>query len=570
VSADATEGSGASWGGALPRNAPPGGPAAPLDPRSPLARLIASPFLAVVAYLGSAIALTWPLATDPSRLVAGGVRTDAFNSLWNLWFAHQGLARGELPVFTTLLDPPGGGRIVIADPLNALLGFPLVAAFGEVTAYAILVLGHLWLAGVAAHWLGRRLGGGGWVAGIGFQCAPLVLSHVHNGSSETISAGLLPLAILAMVNAVERGGGLAGIGRSVLAGLALFLVAFSGWYAGVGAFLVAVAVLLFGWEGVPRRAVVLRVLPALALGLALTLPLAGAVRSVAEAPDGLVDIKNPEELARIRRTLGGADPRVFVLPGDFRSPDFAAIEGNPSDRVHTAYLGVALLLLAARHGRRRALWVAFAGGLVLALGPVVVIDGFPLNVAGRALPLPYALVEGLPGFASLSLLYRLATVSALLLAVLADRARPAWALLVLAEVLLVSPARHLPVITPLQDPGAVQVLADRPEGFVVNLPVLAGRNFLFEQTLHEKPVAGSLNSGINRVGLQVVAAGRRLRSGEIDKPAFVEIARTAGVRYVVLHKNMLMDETFVTAWTGIRRAFAPIAEDERVVVYALW
>ncbi|MDP2305198.1 MAG: hypothetical protein Q8P18_04145 [Pseudomonadota bacterium] len=552
--------------GALPRTSAPGRPAAPLDPRARLARLAASPLVAVAAYFASALALTWPLAADPAHQVAGGVRTDAFNSLWNLWFSHQGLARGALPVYTTLLDPPGGGRIVIADPLNALLGFPFVAAFGEVTAYAILVIGHLWLAGAAAHWLGRRLGGSGWVAGIGFQCAPIVLSHIHNGSSETISAGLLPLAVLAIVSAVERG----GIGRIVLAGLALFLVAFSGWYAGVGAFMVAVAVLLFGWEGVPWRAVVARLLPAIVLGLALTVPLAGAVRSVAEAPDGLVDIKNPEELVRIRRTLGGADPRVFVLPGSFRSPDFAAIEGNPSDRVHTAYLGFALLLLAARHGRRRALWVAVLGGIVLALGPVVVINGFPLNVAGRALPLPYAIVEDLPGFSSLSLLYRLATVSALLLAVLADRARPAWALLVLAEVVLVSPARALPGVTTLPDQGAVSVLADRPDGIVMNLPVLAGRNFLFEQTIHEKPVAGSLNSGINRVGLRVVAAGRRLRSGEIDKPAFVEVARAEGVRYVVLHKSMLMDETFVTAWTGIRRAFEPISEDERVVVYQLW
>ncbi len=557
--------SGSALGGAQPRVAPQGGPA-PLDPLGVIARLVASPIVAVVTYFVSAVGLTWPLAADPANQVAGGLRTDAFNSLWNLWFSHQGLAAGHLPVYTTLLDPPEGGRIVIADPLNALLGFPLVAAWGEVTAYAILVIAHLWLAGLAAHWLGRRLGGHGWVAGFGFQCAPIVLSHIHNGSSETISVGLLPLALLALVNAVERG----GAWRSVLSGVALFLVAFSGWYAGVGAFLVAVAVLLFGWEGVSHRAVVTRVLPALALGLVLTVPFASAVRSVAEAEDGLVDIKNAEDLVRIRRTLGGADPRVFVAPGEFRSPDFAKIEGNPSDRVHTAYLGFALLLLAARHGRRRALWVAFAGGLVLALGPVVVVNGFPLNVAGRALPLPYGIIEDLPGFSSLSLLYRLATVSALLLAVLADRARPAWALLVLAEVALASPARDLPGVTPLQDPGAVRVLAELPDGIVVNLPVLAGRNFLFEQTIHEKPVAGSLNSGINRAGLRVIAAGRKLRSGDLEKEAFVEIARAEGVRYVVLHKNMLMDETFVTAWNGIRRAFEPLAEDERTVIYQLW
>ncbi len=541
-------------------------PAAPTTGASPLARLARHPAFVAVAYLVGAVVLTWPLAADPFHRVAGGARTDAFNSLWNLWFAHEGLARGTIPVHTTLLDPPDGGRIAIADPLNALLGFPLVSTVGEVAAYAVLVVFHLWLAGFAAHALGRRLGGHGWVAGIGFQWAPILLSHVHNGSSEAVSAGVLPLALLACVDALERG----GARRIVLAGLALFLVAVSGWYAGVGAFLVVTAILLLGWEGLAHRQVVARLLPAFALGLALTVPFAAAVRSVAEAEDGLVDIKNPDELGRIRRTLGAADPRIFVAPLDFRSPDFAHLEANPSDRVHTAYLGYALILLALAHGRRRSLWVALLGGVVLAMGPVVVIDGFPASVGGRALPLPYAALERLPGFSSLSLLYRLATVSALLLALLADRAKPWWAAVVVAEVALLSPARNLPDVAEVPVSEPIAALRDEPDGIVVNLPVLAGRNFLFEQTIHGKPVAGSLNSGMNRAGLRVLAAGRKLRAGEIDAVAFTSVAKEEGVRYVVFHKNMLMAETFVTAWTGIRRAFTPLAEDERVAVYRLW
>jgi hypothetical protein len=522
--------------------------------------------LACLAYLVGALAITWPLVLSPASKVAGAARSDALNSVWNLWFAHRGLVSGELPLHTTLLDPPDGGRIAIADPLNALLGFPLVSAFGPVAAYAVLVIGHLWLAGFAAHLLGKRLGGSGWVAGVGFQWAPILLSHVHNGSSEAVSAGVIPLALLALVAAVETGGVL----RVVVAGAALFLAAFSGWYAGVGTFLVAVAVLLVGWEGVAHRVVIGRVLPALAIGLALTAPLAIAVRSVAEAEDGLVDIKNPEELARIRRTLGAADPRVFVYPGDFRSPDLSAIEANPSDRIHTAYLGFGLLLLGLRFGRRRALWLGILGGVVLAMGPVLVMDGLPVNLRGVALPLPYSVLEHLPGFSSLSLLYRLATVPALLLAVLADRAKPVWALAVLAEVVIASPIRHLPDVSPVTTDGPVAMLRDREEGIVVNLPVLAGRNFLFEQTIHEKPVAGSLNSGMNRAGLRVLSAARKLRAGEIDVISFTSVAKQEGVRYVVFHKNTLMAETFVTSWTGIRRNFTALAEDDRIAVYVLW
>jgi hypothetical protein len=170
----------------------------------------------------------------------------------------------------------------------------------------------------------------------------------------------------------------------------------------------------------------------------------------------------------------------------------------------------------------------------------------------------------------LSLLYRLATVSALLLAVLADRARPAWALAVMAEVALLSPVRGLPAVTALDEQPAVQALRARPEGAVINLPVLAGRNFLFEQTLHGKAVAGSLNSGLNRAGLRVLSAARRLRAGKLDTPGFTGVARDEGVRYVVFHKNMLMSETFISSWTAIERNFSPIEEDDRVRIYQLW
>lgn len=521
----------------------------------------------VAVYLALAIGFTWPLALHPGSLLAGGARTDAYNSLWSLWFVHDGLSKGNLPLQTAFLDHPNGGRIMVADPLNMLLGFPLVSAFGEVAAYAILVIAHLAFAGIAAHALGRRLGGAGWIAGVGYQCAPIVISHVQNGSSEAVSAGWLPLAILAVIAAAEEG----GAARIVRAGLALFVAGVSGWYAGIGAFVFVVAILLLGWEDRRWSEVAGRAGPAMALGLVLLVPVAAGIKSVAEAPDGLVDIKNAEDLARIRRTLGPADPRVFVTPGAFRSPDLGRVEANPSDRVHTAYLGFVLLALAVSgRSRRGALWLTFATGLVLAMGPVVVVNGFPLSVGGRALPLPFSVLELLPGFSSLSLLYRLATVSALMLALLADRARPAWALLVLAEVLFVSPVKGLPAITAVPAQTAITALGAMPDGAVINLPVLAGRNFLYEQAIHHKPVTGSLNSGINPAGLKVLHAARMLRREKIDKEAFVGIARQQGVRYVLLHKNLLMEETFVPSTTGIRRHFTADAEDDRVVVYRLW
>jgi len=523
--------------------------------------------LPILIYPLVAILITWPAALDLGGLVPGAERSDVWNSIWSLWFVHDQLAAGQLPLDTTLLQHPTGGRLVVADPLNGLLGFPLVAAFGPVVAYTLLVLGHSSFAGIAAHHFGRRLGGTGFVAGLGFQLAPVIVSHIHNGSSEAVAAGWLPLAALALLAVVERG----GAWRIALAAGAMTLCAISGWYAGVGAWCVLAGLLVV--KRLPRLALV----GALALGL--TAPWAQAVRSVAQAPDGLVDIKNDQDMARLRRTLGAADLRTFVVPGDFRSPDFQNIEGRPGDYVHTSYLGFALLGLALlATWRRREVgpwWIAFGLAVVLALGPVVVIDGFPAALKGRAIPLPYLALEKLPGFDALTLLYRISGAAVLALAAMAELALPrsgdrrkGWiaGALVGAEFLLLSPTAGLPAASEVPSSTALEALAEAPEGAVVNLPVTAGRAYLYEQVIHGRPLAASLNTGANRAALEVLTEARLS-----EDP--VEVARTAeeqGVRYVVVHKDLLIAEAFIRSAGMIKAHFVLLAEDERVRIYQLY
>jgi signal transduction histidine kinase len=252
--------------------------------------------------------------------------------------------------------------------------------------------------------------------------------------------------------------------------------------------------------------------------------------------------------------------------------------GNPSDYVHTAYLGLALLILAVLASRRRAdgrsaaLWAVLAAGVVLAMGPVLVWDGLPLGLGGRevSLPLPYLALEALPGFGSLSLLWRLATVSALALAVLADRCASGWVLLVIVEVFVVSSARDLPELTPVPETAALHALAAAPEGAVLNLPPTASRTYLYDQVVHGKPTVGSLNTGINLTGLQVTTAARYLRDGAIDVGGLTGAARDAGVRYAIVHRDQLMEDHYVEAAGALKRHATLLAEDERMRIYALY
>ncbi len=533
---------------------------------------------------GYALLAAWlvgPAWLHPATRLVGGARSDAGNTVWNLWFVARALARGEVPLHTTLLHHPDGGVLLVADPLNSLVAVPLTLAVGPVAAWNLLAALHVVAGGLAAHALGRRLGGRGWLAGLGYASAPVVLSHLQNGSSEAVSTAWLALAWLALADALEHG----GRARCVRAGLALAACALGGWYAGVGAFAGAVAAVAVGWTGVEARAAARRAGAALLVGLALVGPLAAATRAVARDDHGLVQIKSTEDLARVRRTVGAADPRAFVLPGDFRAPDFARLPANPSDRVHTTYLGWVLGALAAaglwRHrGDRRAWVLAAVGGTcaVLAMGPVLVLDGAPVALRGRALPLPYALLERLPGFDALSLLYRLSTATALAAAVLADvgmaarrpRAVPLACVAVLAEVFLASPARHLPEVAELPADTALRTLATAPDGAVLNLPVRPGANYLREQTVHGKPICGALNSGMNVPGLKLLQGLRALRVGKGSAAGVAEQARADGIRYVVLHDDTLMDDVFVGAALTVRQAFPALARDGSVSIYRLW
>ncbi|MCP4920759.1 MAG: hypothetical protein GY913_28025, partial [Proteobacteria bacterium] len=380
--------------------------------------------------------------------------------------------------------------------------------------------------------------------------------------------GWLPLAGLALVRVVDK----PTAPRALLAGLAMAACAVSGWYAGIGAWCLLAGLLV--WRRTPMLALTA------VLALALTAPWANTVRDVARADDGLVQIKNDQDMARLRRTLGAADPRTLVTPGPFRSPDFQSVEGRPGDYVHTAYLGWALLLLAlVATWRRREVgpwWIAFGLAVVLSLGPVVVLDGMPAQLKGRAIPLPYLLLEQLPGFDALTLLYRVSGAAVLALAAMAERLvrDERWgatvAGVVAMELALVGPTAGLPDITPVPVSPALSTLAEQPDGAVVNLPVSGGRAYLYEQTLHAHPLAAALNTGANRSALEVLAAARRVGDGDLDVAALDAIARAEGVRFVVVHRDQLISESFIRSVRVVRENFPLVAEDDRVRIYRLY
>jgi hypothetical protein len=287
-------------------------------------------------------------------------------------------------------------------------------------------------------------------------------------------------------------------------------------------------------------------------------------------------------VSTVRRTIGSADWRGWFVPGDFRSPDFAVSSRYGERFVHCHYLGWVLLgasgLVLVR--RRGPGFAAVGGGLglVAAMGPVVVMDGQAVVLGGdMALALPWLAVERLPGLSSLSLLYRLAMAPSLALALLAAHASQRFALplavVIALELRLVSPASSLPELTPTPANEALVYLASAPDGAVMNFPVVGGRAYLYEQTVHGQPLAGSLNFPNNSASIAVWDAV--LKNEALDPEARLArvqaVARQQGVRYVVVHDDPdARPDHHDLAVALLMESLTPAAVDGSIQVLVLW
>lgn len=579
-----------------------------LEKKLPIRRLIW-----VYAIVGSLVC--WPTLLSLGDSVPGSTRTDLWNSLWSLWWFQEEIWSGSLPTHVDLLDFPRESSFFIADPLNGLILTPLVPIFGIALSYSLLVWAHLIFSGVSAHLLARRLHGNdvaGAFAGTAYCLAPVLISGIQSGTSESLAGGWLALAVIALLRATEESGR-----RSVgLAALGLFFACLGGWYAGVCAWIVWGSLLVVGRPGAQRWRSTKRLVAVGVLAAICVVPLASSMTQSIEQGQQ-IGIKSDRELNTVRRTTGAADPRGWFVPGDWRSPDFREISRDNEEFVHSHYIGWTLLLgalMAVVRLRRGLGALLFAGGMgaLLAMGPVVVLDGRSWVFGEQlAMPLPYILIEDVPGFSALSLLFRLGILPALVLAVVAagwvgtlSRKKAAlFGLLMIVELRFLSPVAGLPGVEEAQPTQAIEALREAPPGAVMNYPIAGGRPYLFEQIHHKKPVAGRLNFPNNHASKKVwsvlaeaaeladAPAKRRIRAiaqktqtgacdriqavcthGELRATGQADSCRcVTGVRYLVIHKDEYARPDMhqsVVEWA--EKTLPVLAEDAHTRVIQLW
>jgi len=571
--------------------------------------------LAGALFVGLALWIGAPVVSDPGGLLLGHPRNDGWNHVWGFWFVADALLGGRAPLHTALLNWPTGGTLWFIDAFNAVLTLPVQIAFGPVAAVNAALVFNFALCGFGAYALALRVTRsipGALVAGLAFESTPQLLGQAYNGISETLSAGWLPLALLAVRHACRSG----RPNNAALAGAAVAIATLANWYYGLFALLACAGLLLrVAWRHVvlcrQRDRLVLgppavRGLRALVIGgavaAALVLPVYAAFNGSLSAEDAVVT-RDP---SFVRATLvlhNMTDLKALFWPGKFYSPDLKATFGE--DLIVVIYLGWALLLagLAAIPlvGRVAVSWAALAAGYtLLALGPFLYIAGDYITVGSGWIPLPFlALFEWFPAFSRISHAYRFGVGATLALCVMA-----AWTIAALRSrgwpapllVLVFGGGR---VLESLYGSAAVFPLpvaqADVPEVYAtiaadnagavldlpVGVPVLARSQYAFYQVHHGHPSPYGLNDPmpqaiwLNRFTRFLVelewSTISTLPAGLpwLDILAGRQAAIAGGLRWVVVHEGRMQPPQHARLLRFLELVAVPVGDSDGARLYRL-
>ncbi|MBN1335862.1 MAG: hypothetical protein JXB39_07860 [Deltaproteobacteria bacterium] len=527
------------------------------------------------------VAVAAGLALWPAPLLrapVGHPLSDLADHYWGTWWWGGEILAGRLPLRTTITHLPAGQALWYVDPVGAAIGL-LVRPLGFPAVYDVVLLVQALAAGGALYLAAWRIcahRGAAVTAGLAGVASPYLLGLVHSGLVEYAGLAAPVLFVLLALEALE-GRRLAWLGVAT----ALAASTLQAFYYGAFAALLG-ACLLVGRRPLER---VRRLVPGLALGLALSAPILWVAGASVFGGSGAVD---PASAPGWRQaTWPAVDLSLFLAPGSRTFPDTPAL-GNPGI-LHVHYLGWVLVVLGvaglARHPRLRPHRWAFLVFGVMALGPALAWGGRPVTVGGVAVPLPLALLYRIPGspFALVHHPYRFAAflVPILALGLAASvAALRRWGavpvgLALLVEGLVASPVPWpLPTADPFPPaihgalPGPGGVLDWPPDATSANRayllwqvshghPIPYGVNVFLSEAIEEDPLVADLLDTLTR-------PGERVRNRDVPgdarfpppRPDGLTRLAQMGLAWVVLHPDRLSDaeveeaEAVLVRWLG--------------------
>jgi hypothetical protein len=546
-----------------------------------------------------ALVVTWPMPLVlGSQIIANGPgQVDGYLGIWNIWWTAVALTRFQDPFVTPLLFHPQGLDLfwqTLSLP-QGVLALPLTLTVGPLPAYNILILLSFILGGYFTFLFVRavlrrdpldtpgaypiHIELAALVAGAVYAFAPFHMQKVLDAQLEVASIQWLPLCAWAILELLER----RRWPWAMLAALLLLWVGLGTWYyglfaliyTGVAAVLWAILIPDGGVVGTGRdggvvgtgrdgggvgtqRAMSLRVflwgVAPLVIWLALMAP---RLISLARTGDELLGD------ARLEQDDAFADLIAFFLPNPnhplwgsavtdlYLNWYPSAILWNVSLGLVGTLLGIVGVVVAYRLAWR---WVALGvAAAVFALG--VELHAFGIQTG---IPMPYDLLNDLPGIRSSHRPNHFVLVTILMTALLAGFgarwlfsrlprfAGPIAAGLLAAIVLIDGIAAPLPLYArPMPAPYTA---FPEPDGALLPVPLhlnFSNSENLWYQTQHRWPIVGGFIGreppypiGRYAPGIYEMRFGRA-EPDDILTPGWPALARETlaayDIRYVMHH-----------------------------------
>ncbi|NNJ10872.1 hypothetical protein EKD04_011070 [Chloroflexales bacterium ZM16-3] len=528
--------------------------------------------LVVLCYSLLAIAFTWPTVANLQSAITGII--DDREYLWNIWWVGTSVSRGAPMFYTTYIFYPVGLSLYFhtLDPLNGVLAIPFQMLFGLTAAYNIMNILWFILAAVGAYALAQYVTANraaSFIAGLIYGFSPYMAFHLWAGQIASLSAGLMPLYLLALLLGLR--------GRwpfLLLASVLLTMIGHSDWH--YLAFSVTITGLVAVYESfrLRRPQVILAVFAKCAgvgaLFLALFSPV--LIPMIAEYTN------NPSAERPIEHSVAhSADLLAFWLPSIFHPlwGDWAQSIFNqlvPDTIVGgIATLGYVALILGLigvlREWRRSGLFLLiFVAGFLLALGPYLQVDGVNSFDTDLPIPMPFLFFRMLPFMEINRFPSRFVVVAMLALATLAaigfdwisrqprvirlpSGGRAALPALMAALVLFEFWPRPFPmdptVNAPDVSPFYRQMAADQEDYAILEVPNLK-QDAMFYQTIHGKRIFGGRISREKGhiwrhdrlIGALIDSSPPWKDIGVDESPSAARAALACqGVRYVLFYKH---------------------------------
>lgn len=570
-----------------------------------------SPHLvALVIYTLLGILLTWPLAINLTTGVIGAVSgVDAYQNAWNLWWTAQALTSLRNPFYSPLLFYPDGVDLFwqTLGFSQGVLALPVTLTLGPVAAVNWIVLTSFTVGGYATFLLAQRVTDNAAAAltgGATFICSPYHMEKIIDGNLEVAAIHWLPCyayAFLLLLNSPSWR-------RALSAGALLIWVSLGSWYYGLFAVLYtacATGIWAYGticashgdqqWRcGI--RQVAWGIAPLLIWALALAPALYGLTTG---GDEPIWDMR------QVQRERAADLVDVFltnpVHPWWWWGLAVRAWRNQiyPNAVIWNVALGwVALglgLLGAVTAWRVTWRWTLLAlACLILALGPKLRIAGWTTG-----LPLPYALLQNVPGIRSGQRPNHMVVMVSLSLAVLA-----AYGVVAAQRALQqrgasistwIIPVSLIALIAGLDGYAGPHTIVERrihpfyatlpsPNGALMPLPLYININRsenLTAQMGHGWPIIGGYVARPPEYSFARYTPGvREIQFGEVERrdvvmPGWPESARRAlaayRIRYITMDLQSHKDEYFarvrpLLSELGIE---SPVFADETLEVYAV-